>query len=225
MTNPQSVQGAESLVNSFLSAGVRNFVVSPGSRNGALSLALASASNENLVNLAVRLDERSAAFVALGMALKTKTPAVVVCTSGTAAANLLPALVEAKYSEVPLIAITADRPKELINTGASQTIDQENIFGHVAQLNLTLDSQTQDFVSWANYVEDLINEIAKNPQPAHINIHFSEPLIPSESFKFLKPGNFKLIKNEQIELPDDFINKKGLIIAGATFENLDSYVD
>jgi len=225
MTNPQSVQGAESLVNSFLSAGVRNFVVSPGSRNGALSLALASASNENLVNLAVRLDERSAAFVALGMALKTKTPAVVVCTSGTAAANLLPALVEAKYSEVPLIAITADRPKELINTGASQTIDQENIFGNTIKLNLSLSSQTNDFAHWDNSVGNLINELAKNPQPAHINIHFSEPLIPSESFKFLKPGNFKLIKNEQIELPDDFINKKGLIIAGATFENLDSYVD
>lgn len=225
MTNPQSVQGAEALVNSLLSAGVKNFVLSPGSRNGALSLALAAANDEKLINLAIRIDERSAAFVALGKALKSKTPAVVVCTSGTAAANLLPALVEAKYSEVPLIAITADRPKELINTGVSQTIDQENIFGNTTKLNLSLSSQTKDFALWANSVGDLVKELAKNPQPAHVNIHFSEPLIPSENLKFSKPGSFQSIKNDPIELPKDFINKKGLIIAGATFENLDTYVN
>lgn len=224
MANPKSVQGAELLINRFLAAGIKNFVISPGSRNGAVSLALAAANDEKLINLAVRIDERSAAFVALGMALKTNSPAVVVCTSGTAAANLYPALIEAKYSSAPLIAVTADRPKNLINTGVNQTIEQDNLFTANTKINLILDSD-DNLNNWQTKLNKLILELKKNPQPSHINIHFSEPLVPTTSFKFEETATFAQAKKDFIELPEDFLTKKGVIIAGATVENLDSHVN
>jgi 2-succinyl-5-enolpyruvyl-6-hydroxy-3-cyclohexene-1-carboxylate synthase len=212
--NPTSVQCAETIVNGLISSGVKYFVVAPGSRNGPISLALAKAAEQNLINLAVRLDERSAAFVALGMAKKNNQPAVVLCTSGTAVANLLPALVEAHYSGVALIAITADRPKELINTGVNQTIEQGQIFTKVIDLSLTLDSESKKQKNWDISVKKILKTISQKTQPAHINVHLSEPLVPQAEFKFGPSGDFELSAQEQIEIPEDFSNKKGLIISG-----------
>lgn len=225
MANPQSVQCAEGLINGFLQAGITNFVVSPGSRNGPIALALAEAANQKLINLAIRLDERSAAFVALGMAKQTRRPAVVVCTSGTAVANLMPALVEAKYSDTPLIAVTADRPKDLINTGVSQTIDQAEIFKSTLSQEITLDTLKDSPIKCKDAVLNLIHQLAANPQPAHLNLYLSEPLVPTEGFSFIKPNEFLPVDNKEIELPADFLTKKGLIIAGDTSEALDSYVN
>lgn len=225
MSNSSSVQGAQLLVNKFIDFGIRNFVISPGSRNGAISLALAAASDKKLINLAVRLDERSAAFVALGMALKTNNPAVVVCTSGTAAANLLPALIEAKYSSIPLIAITADRPTALINTGVSQTIEQENLFDSAIKLKISLDSQDADFKNWTAKLDHLLIALKQEFQPSQINIHFTEPLVPKEEFEFTSLGEYQPAAEEFIELPNDFLNKKGLIISGAVTKNSDAYVN
>jgi 2-succinyl-5-enolpyruvyl-6-hydroxy-3-cyclohexene-1-carboxylate synthase len=212
--NPTSVQCAESIVNSLISNGVKNFVVAPGSRNGPISLALAKAAEQNLINLAVRLDERSAGFVALGMAKKNNQPAAVLCTSGTAVANLFPALVEAHYSGVALIAITADRPKALINTGVSQTIEQNQIFTKIIELSLTIDSESDNVSSWSNSVKKLLKTISQQTQPAHINVHLAEPLVPQQEFEFQAVGNFEQATHQQIELPEDFISKKGLIISG-----------
>ena len=225
MANPKSVQGAELIVNRLLAKGIKNFVISPGSRNGAISLALAAANDEKLINLAVRLDERSAAFVALGMALKTRIPAVVVCTSGTAAANLLPAMIEAKYSSVPIIAITADRPKDLINTGVSQTIEQENLFDSAIKIKVSLDGEKDELKNWITQIDGLVERVTQDPQPSQVNIHFSEPLVPSEDFNFESTNSFKSPTKELVDLPTDFTNKNGLIIAGATYENLDKYVN
>lgn len=225
MLNSKSVQCAESLINALLATGVKNFVVSPGSRNGPLTLAVAAASEKKLAKLSVRLDERSAAFVALGMAIKTRVPTVVICTSGTAVANLLPALIEAHYSDIPLIAITADRPKNQINTGVSQTIEQEDIFSKIIKLSVSLDSDSDLPEQCQQVVRDVIEKLSQKPQPAHINMHLVEPLVPQVEFKFSQVNEFKFRQNKFIELTQDFKSKKGLIIVGGTLQGLDPYLN
>ncbi|MDQ3988010.1 MAG: thiamine pyrophosphate-binding protein, partial [Actinomycetota bacterium] len=109
---------ARVLVDELVRCGVRDAVLCPGSRNAPLSFALHEADAERRLRLHVRIDERSAAFLALGLALGSGVPVPVVCTSGTAAANLHPAVLEAHHAGVPLLAVTADRPPELIGVGA-----------------------------------------------------------------------------------------------------------
>ncbi len=111
------------LVDEWVRRGVTEAVICPGSRSTPLAVALAAR-----LNVHVRLDERSAGFYAVGLALATGRPAVICVTSGTAAAELHPAVVEAHHARVPLIVCTADRPPELLDTGASQTIDQVGLF-------------------------------------------------------------------------------------------------
>src|SRR5258705_6425933 len=117
---------ARTLVDEWVRNGVAAAVVSPGSRNTPLTLALV---RDGRIRVDVVLDERSAGFRALGIGLATGRPAIVCCTSGTAAANLHPAVVEAHHGRVPLLVCTADRPAELRDTGAGQTIDQTRLFG------------------------------------------------------------------------------------------------
>src|SRR5438132_960590 len=117
---------ARTLVDEWVRSGLTHAVVSPGSRNAPLVLALA---RDGRLRVDVVLDERSAAFRALGVGLASARPAIVCCTSGTAAANLHPAVIEAHHARVPLLACTADRPAELRGWGAGQTIDQAGLFG------------------------------------------------------------------------------------------------
>src|SRR5690348_14161446 len=121
---------ATALVDEWARAGMTDAVVAPGSRSAPLVLALA---REERIRVHVVLDERSAAFRALGIGLATGRPAVVCCTSGTAAANFHPAVIEASYARVPLLVCTADRPPELLDTGAGQTIDQTNLYGRAVR--------------------------------------------------------------------------------------------
>ena len=130
---PADVQATfcATLADEWIRLGVRHAVVAPGGRSTPMALALAERSE---VQLHVVHDERSAAFMALGIGsvreLPEHGPALLLCTSGTAAANFSPAVVEAGLSEVPLIVLTADRPEELRGVGAPQTIDQIELFGH-----------------------------------------------------------------------------------------------
>ena len=117
---------AATLVDEWLRLGLTDAVVSPGSRSTPLAVALADRPE---LRVHVVLDERSAAFTALGLGIGTGAPAVLLCTSGTAAANFHPAVVEAHQSAVPMVVITADRPPELHGVGAPQTIDQRNLYG------------------------------------------------------------------------------------------------
>src|SRR5882724_10536892 len=117
---------ARTLVDEWARNGITSAVVSPGSRNTPLTLALM---RDDRIRVEVVLDERSAGFRALGAGLATGRPAIVCCTSGTAAANLHPAVVEAHHALVPLLVCTADRPAELRDAGAGQTIDQARLFG------------------------------------------------------------------------------------------------
>lgn len=147
-----------------LAGQLTDVVLCPGSRNSPLSLALLARRD---IRVHVRLDERSAAFLALGMARVQRRTVGVVMTSGTAVANCLPAVVEAAYSHVPLAIISADRPPHLINTGASQTIMQSGIFGNFAQT-----VQINELAE----VSQLTPALEKHQQ-VHLNIAFHDPLV------------------------------------------------
>ena len=141
MTNP-STRLAREVVGTLLAAGVTEVVLAPGSRNAPLSFAVYDAAEAGLLRLHTRIDERTAGFLALGLA-KTGGPAAVICTSGTAAANLHPAVLEAAHAGVPLVVVTADRPARLRGTNANQTTDQVGIFGDaVPFLDLSADAAT-----------------------------------------------------------------------------------
>ena len=152
------------LVDQLVERGLTDVVLCPGSRNAPLSFALAA---DDRVTLHTRVDERTAAFVALGLAKASRRPAAVVTTSGTAAANLHPAVLEAAHAGVPLVAITADRPARLRGTGANQTTDQVRLFGDAASFaDLTTPSPDALDAAWLP------------GGPVHLNCQFDEPLIP-----------------------------------------------
>src|SRR5260370_6214283 len=117
-------------VDELQRAGVRNVVICPGSRSTPLAMAFAS---QTAIRTWMHVDERSAAFFGLGMAKQLRKPVALLCTSGTAAANFLPALVEATLSHVPLLVLTSDRPHELRDNGAPQSIDQNRLYGPYAK--------------------------------------------------------------------------------------------
>ncbi len=177
MTDVLALRGiAEELVQ----AGVTEVVVCPGSRS--TPLALATRAHPGL-GVRVLLDERSAGFFALGLARASRRPVAVVVTSGTAVANLLPAIVEASLARVPLVLLTADRPPELRDRGAPQTIDQVGIFGgHVrwyAELPL-LDGSPEIRRHVRSVVGRAVATAGGGPAgPVHLNVPFREPLVPS----------------------------------------------
>lgn len=123
--NPATVL-ATVLVDELARCGVTDVVLAPGSRSAPLALAVHA---DSRIRLHVRVDERSASFLAVGLARRSERPVVLICTSGTAAANFHPAVIEAHESGVPLLVLTADRPSELRDTGASQTVDQIKLYG------------------------------------------------------------------------------------------------
>ena len=126
--NPSTAFGMV-LADELARCGLREVVVAPGSRSTPLAMAFWELDQAGRVRLHVRIDERSAAFTALGLAKASRRPVAVLCTSGTAAANFHPAVIEADESAVPLLVLTADRPPELRGTGASQTVDQVKLYG------------------------------------------------------------------------------------------------
>jgi 2-succinyl-5-enolpyruvyl-6-hydroxy-3-cyclohexene-1-carboxylate synthase len=169
---------ASTFVNALASFGLRDACVSPGSRSTPIALALA---RNRDVRVHVHLDERSSAFFALGLAKASGVPVAVVTTSGTAAANLFPAIVEASMSRVPLIALTADRPPELRGVGANQTIDQVRLFGRYARwfLDAPVPAEGSDAGrAWYMLGVEAYREACR-AGPVHVNLPFREPLDPS----------------------------------------------
>ncbi len=183
-----STDAAAALLAGLVARGVRHLVVSPGSRSQALALVAAELERAGLVHLHVRIDERVAGFTALGIGRETGMPAVVVCTSGTAVANLLPAALEAHHAGIPLLLLTADRPAELRGVGANQTTRQPGLFRSAARFEADLavpDALDADGTGAQTAALDALaaealaaslGEGMRAAGPVHLNAPFREPL-------------------------------------------------
>jgi 2-succinyl-5-enolpyruvyl-6-hydroxy-3-cyclohexene-1-carboxylate synthase len=174
MNNSTSL--ARVIVRQIIEAGITDVVVSPGSRNAPLSLAFFAASKRRLIKLHVRIDERTAAFFALGIIKATGRPVPIVCTSGTAVANYHPAVLEASHTNAPLLVLTADRPAILRKTGANQTTEQARIYGKAVRYFADIDGPV--------FPMELPFDSLRNG-PVHLNVQFEEPMLPDESEKWL----------------------------------------
>ena len=181
MTSPDRAAFAfvGAFVDELVRSGVRHACIAPGSRSAPLAMTIAARAE---LRTWMHLDERSGAFFALGMARALAEPVALVCTSGTAVANFLPAVVEARSAGVPLLVLTADRPPELRDVGAAQTIDQNRIFGVHAKwfVEVAVPEATPDLVRYARTLACRAAAAAKaSPAgPVHLNFPFREPLVP-----------------------------------------------
>ena len=167
---------ARVVVRQLIEAGITDAVISPGSRNAPISLAMYAASEKGLLKLHIRIDERSAAYFALGLAKASSRPVPIVCTSGTAVANYHPAVLEAHHSNVPLLVLTADRPAILRRTGANQTTEQARIFGNAVRY-------FADVSGGVFPLELPLDSLHRGP--VHLNLQFEEPLLPDEDSNWL----------------------------------------
>jgi 2-succinyl-5-enolpyruvyl-6-hydroxy-3-cyclohexene-1-carboxylate synthase len=169
------------LVHGLSQLGVRGFFVSPGYRDAPLIAALQACPD---IHVKSCIDERAGAYEALGFAKATRRPAVLVCTSGTAGANYLPAVIEAKSDQVPLLVITADRPFEMVFAGAQQVIDQRQLFGGFVKQSLDFPAPgpSLDMAAWLSYLRMLVEMSCESRQgPVHLNLPFRLPLDPVET--------------------------------------------
>ncbi|WP_255505702.1 2-succinyl-5-enolpyruvyl-6-hydroxy-3-cyclohexene-1-carboxylic-acid synthase [Mycetocola sp. JXN-3] len=171
---------ARGLVAELIRLGIRDAVVCPGSRSQAWALAFAEAEAAEQIRLRVRIDERSAAFLALGLAAETGLPVPIVVTSGTAVANLHPAVLEAHHSHIPLIVLSADRPEELRGIRSNQTTAQAHLFGSATRLSLDEDAPNASRDETARAAEHARAAFAAAagavPGPVQLNVGFREPL-------------------------------------------------
>lgn len=185
---PPSVVAARALLDELVRLGLRHVVLAPGSRSAPLAYAAEALDRAGRLTLHVRIDERSAAFLALGLAKTTRVPAAVVTTSGTAVANLHPAVLEADHGQVPLILLTADRPPELRGVGANQATEQVGIFAP-GRCRLAVDLETPATDRLEQQVRAVRSTAARAtaaatgalggaPGPVHLNLPYRDPLAP-----------------------------------------------
>lgn len=172
------------VIDELVRGGVREFVMCPGSRNAPLSFALLEAEMAGRLRMHVRIDERSAGFLALGLAKATGTLTALMGTSGTAVANFHPAVIEADLSGTPLLVLTANRPQNLWGTGANQTIDQVGIFGSATRTAVHLPAVIGPSANaiWRSRVCRMLaaaTGVDGRSGPAQLDIGFAEPLTPS----------------------------------------------
>ena len=213
---------AQSIIEICLAKGIKNIVISPGSRNAPLTIGFVNNPEFNCYSIA---DERCAAFFALGIAQQTQKPAAVVCTSGSALLNYYPAFAEAFYSQIPLIVISADRPQNKIDIGDGQTIRQENVFKNHSLYNANLTEE----VSVENdlKINKAINRAFTQKGPVHINAPFEEPLYQTVSkldvdvtISAFAKGQKKISIDEIIEFTNVWNkSKKKLILVGENKPN------
>jgi 2-succinyl-5-enolpyruvyl-6-hydroxy-3-cyclohexene-1-carboxylate synthase len=227
------LQPIVNFINILAKKGVRNAIISPGSRNAPLTIALVRHPDIETKSIS---DERSAAFIALGMAQNLKEPVAICCTSGSAAYNYAPAVAEAFFQEIPLIILTADRPKEWIHQNDGQTIYQTDIFGkHVKKsFEIGADYSHPDAV-WQieRTINDAVNLANTQPcGPVHINIPLREPFYPAENEAISFSSDFRnieviqgqrtLSKESWHQLLTQFQDYDNILIAGGQSDKNDN---
>ncbi len=216
------------LADIFVKSGLENIVISPGSRNAPIIVSFA---NNPKINAFSIIDERSAAFFAMGISLQTRKTTAIACTSGSAALNYASAIAEAYYQKIPLLIITADRPKYLIDVGDGQTIKQKNVFKNYIKKSYEL-PENIDSPKRFEKAEKIINKALEHclypePGPVHINIPFDEPIYGTSneetSGRYFGCPIIKPKKDDEgiIKIIADEINKssKVMIIAGQNQPN------
>ncbi len=205
------IQPLLDLVEICAKKGIRFAIISPGSRSAALTLGFARHPD---ISTLVIPDERSAAYIGLGLSQSVQEPVALVCTSGTAALNFAPAVAEAYFNEVPLLILTCDRPATWLNQQDGQMINQQQIFeGHVKQQHQLPDNyiHTDSEVFINRILNQSINTLTTNPAgPVHINIPIREPFYPEEKEKFIFNKNIRII-----DAP-----KTSKILSSSTWEEL-----
>lgn len=197
MTSSPASDAAASLVADLIAHGVRDVVLSPGSRSQALALAAVRFADEGMLRVHVRIDERVAGFTALGIGRETGVPAAVICTSGTAVGNLVPAAMEAFHSGVPLLLLTADRPPELRGVGANQATRQERFFDDWVRDQI--DAPVPGDGDWGGLAaravaaalggSDAAHGLPGIPGPVHLNLPSREPLSGLPPLITAEPGD------------------------------------
>jgi len=181
---------ATAMLGEFVRSGVTDLVLSPGSRSQALALAAAQFERAGLLRVRVRIDERSAGFLALGIAVETARPVLLVVTSGTAVAELHPAVLEAAHSGVPLIVLSADRPAELRGIGSNQTTVQPGIFGDAPEKSWDVPAPTAGDTDVERLARELVAEVLAGIRGVrHVNVAFREPLSSSQRLPDVSPGS------------------------------------
>jgi 2-succinyl-5-enolpyruvyl-6-hydroxy-3-cyclohexene-1-carboxylate synthase len=224
------------LVETLASRGVTHAVISPGSRSTPLTMALVR--HPGIATVPV-LDERSAAFFALGLAKQTGRPAVLVCTSGTAGANYFPAVIEAHESGVPLIVITADRPPEMRDCASGQTIDQQKLFGGFVRFyhELAVPEATMGLLKYLRQTVAHAVERATEggAGPVHLNASFRDPLPPIEDataqglagedwrrfFERVEVRGGRRANDTEVIAPPGSTGKRAVVIAGNDWPHAD----
>ena len=214
------IQLAQAVIQIFRQKEIQHIVISPGSRNAPLTIGFTNQEDFTCYSIA---DERCAAFFALGLAQQSQKPVAVVCTSGSAVLNYYPAVAEAFYSQIPLLIVSADRPKNKIDIGDGQTIRQENVFANhiVFSANLSENASAQN----DNLIVSAIERAISLKGPAHINVPFEDPLYET----LLEPTYIPTISNSfnaksEFNLDAKFLSewqsaKKKLILVGELLPN------
>lgn len=226
MQNETLTLNTHRLISGLIAQGVHQFVISPGSRSTPVALLIAERVRQQpALRLFVDVDERSAAFFALGMAKTQQVPVALVCTSGTAAAEYLPALAEARLLHIPLIVLTTDRPLELTNIGAPQAIDQTELYGKQVKQSQRLELQqpgttNADFIAFQSQ-RSVLTAMALPRGPIQLNLPLRKPLLPDLG---VTPPQIKTVTVPQAtvalaptaltELAGQLQGKRVLLIAG-----------
>ncbi|TDD97974.1 2-succinyl-5-enolpyruvyl-6-hydroxy-3-cyclohexene-1-carboxylic-acid synthase [Flavobacterium cellulosilyticum] len=213
---------AQSVIEICLAKGIKNIIISPGSRNAPLTIGFVSNPDFNCFSIA---DERCAAFFALGIAQQTNKPTAVVCTSGSALLNYYPAFSEAFYNQIPLVVISADRPQNKIDIGDGQTIRQQNVFKNHSLYNANLSQEAS--VENDLEINKAINKAFTKKGPVHINVPFEEPLYQTVSKLNVDVTISALAKKQKKISIDEIIaytniwnkSKKKLILVGENKPN------
>ena len=209
-----------SFASELYAYGVREVVISPGSRSTPLALAFEAHPN---IKTWIHPDERSAAFFALGLIKGSEKPVAILCTSGTAAANYTPAIAESQISRLPLVVLTSDRPHELRSVGAPQAINQVNMFSNYVnfQFDLPIADGSEHTIDTINYQMQIASQYLYGPHrgPIHFNLPFREPLTPDLDRVDLLTSVTKTLPHYQKSISVDDIKdilqeKNGLIIVG-----------